>query len=239
MYKRGSFEDTLSIVSVISIEQKNRREATRRRECYRLNRFRTRIHRQDGELGFLSLSYDNSLGRWYSMILDLCRSFLQNCSEINVVYLSRSNIFYRRHKEMHVQRHLIIANNYWRGFSSLLTKSMIQSSRGRIQFRRENRNFRSIDLNSCRRKYLYMYIPLQYIKDFATTRNSLRFTARTPFVRPSKIDSNDRSVPRSRFLTEIPVSSTRHTFIQAHTSYYPWEYINGSVFIFFAYGSLT
>lgn len=77
-----------------------------------------------------------------------------------------------------------------------------------------------------------MYISLQYIKDFATTRNSLRFTARTPFVRPSKIDPNDRSVPRSRFLTEIPVSFTRHTFIQAHTSYYPSEYIDGSVFIF-------
>lgn len=119
MHKRGSFDDALSIVSVISIEQKNRREATKRRECYRLNRFRTRIHRQDGKLGFLSLSYDNSLGRWYSMILDLRRFFLRNCSEINVVYLSRLNIFYRRHKEMHVQLHLIIANNYWWGFSSL------------------------------------------------------------------------------------------------------------------------
>lgn len=61
-----------------------------------------------------------------------------------------------------------------------------------------------------------MYISLQYIKDFATTRNSLRFTARTPFVRPSKIDPNDRSVPRSRFLTEIPlflrdIHSSKHT----------------------------
>lgn len=118
MHKRGSFEDTLSIISMISIEQKNRREATRRRECffdscYRFNRFRTRIHRQDGKLGFLSLSYENSLGRWYSMILYLRRFFLRNCSsEINVVYLSRSNIFYRRHKEMHVQLHLIIVNNY-------------------------------------------------------------------------------------------------------------------------------
>lgn len=30
MHKRGSFEDTLSIISMISIEQKNRRVATRR-----------------------------------------------------------------------------------------------------------------------------------------------------------------------------------------------------------------